>query len=248
MQAREILDGMDKTIEGLKAKDSAAFESAGKLLGVMSKFDVQEASHEESKKSLDNMKQAIDGKDFEKLSAAVKTLQGQIAAKFEAARKYDSEKEKLARLFGTDKSAAERVESWGKKESEKPKETEKLKGLPDHAKDTISKLEQTAQIGKSVANKDPGAERKLFNMAKDAIRHLRGQTGMPPLDALLDKVEIAIDKEDADAVRDGMFSYKGVKNFMHVYLRELKQRGEKDDTYFGNVDDALQEFERLGQI
>jgi hypothetical protein len=71
---------------------------------------------------------------------------------------------------------------------------------------------------------------------------------MKPLDDLLDKVEIAIDKEDANAVMEGIFSFNGVKNFMHLYLRELKAHGEKDDSYFGNVDEALKEFERLGQI
>jgi hypothetical protein len=146
------------------------------------------------------------------------------------------------------------VKQYGKtsdksqEKEEKPIEKEKGSKLNEHAQESVKLFEDVARTGAGVAD-DPTASKKFINQAKSLIQHLKsGKIGIVEVDDLLKKAETDTDKEDVDSLREHLFAFNGIKNFLHQYLRELKKRGEKQDDYFGDVDSALEEFNRLGQI
>ena len=54
--------------------------------------------------------------------------------------------------------------------------------------------------------------------------------------------------EKDEDVKQALFSYNGVKNLLHNWLRALDKEGVAKDKHFGNVKSGLAEFDRLGQI
>lgn len=148
-----------------------------------------------------------------------------------------------------DTDMKEFVKSNGKP-SGKPTEKEESVGgkLKPHAQESVKLFEDTAKSGAEVAT-NPAASKKFLNQAKSLIQHLKSsKIGIDVVDDLLKKAETDIDKEDVDGLQEHLFAFNGIKNFLHNYLRELKKRGVKEDDYFGDVNTAFEEFNKLGQI
>jgi len=64
----------------------------------------------------------------------------------------------------------------------------------------------------------------------------------------LENLERAVVVEKDEDVKQALFSYNGVKNLLHNWLRALDKEGVAKDKHFGNVKSGLAEFDRLGQI
>ncbi len=121
-------------------------------------------------------------------------------------------------------------------------------GLKPHAQESVSSFSETKRGLRDFLG-DQMQEKKFINRAKLLIDHLKSsEIDIDEVEKLLTKAEADIEKEDTDSLINHLFAFDGVENFIHNYLRELKRRGEKDDPYFGDVNQALEEFNKLGQI
>jgi hypothetical protein len=164
------------------------------------------------------------------------------------------QRERTQSFYGFGDTAKKQLKELAGGEAEKPekkKPAEEQRGLKQHAKDSVDKFEQAAKGLKKISEgvSSEKDEEAFVDSAASLVKHLEGtDLGKGPMKEMLQSANRAIAGYDAKKLGEILFSFKGVKNFMHMYLRELKERKHKDDDYFGNVDDALAEFEKLGQI
>ena len=249
--AREIMDFLDKVNEGVGKGDKKVVETAKALMRKLDyfRFAVQFIPDEAEAQ----MNKAIESGDVAAMAKPLKGIVDDLAGKFN--HEYEGTREKIRGMFGSDGSSEKRLKAMsvqsGEKESEKgekPKEEAKPKKLTEHAQETVSNFEETAKAA-AEALSNPMAEKRFMSRAKALVQHLQtSDIGIDVVSKILDKAEADIANEDMASLQQHLFAFDGVKNFLHNYLRELKKRGEKHDKYFGDVDTALEEFNRLGQI
>lgn len=240
--AREILDGMDEVIRGLESRDEGVFKKAKVLVDIMEKFssfviDAYNDKTDEFEYTWDDIREAADSKDYDKLKKAIKTTQTQIVKR---ANSDGFQKEKFESLFGKDRGAKDRINGWTKGGVKGTGGRE----LRTDGKVTIGYLESAAKALSS------GREKELRKAAERLLEHLKKH-----IDSLDDKTKGAIKALDKGLLEgsDGeieplLFGFDGLKNALHNRLRDMKRRSKKDDDYFGDVGTAFEEFERLGQI
>jgi len=235
---KDILDSLEGTMAAIKSGDKkAAFDGADKVLERLYMFRMTAIDSMEALESAqDKAKTAKEDGDLDALRRAMgivlKDMQKAMSPE------YDYAKKRVQGLFGSREEAQKRVEKLaGEPDGKSSKEGMSLAG-----QSTVDALEVAARA----SLKDFGG-RSMIQSAEELIRQLRGLE-IEGLKQALENLERAVVVEKDEDVKQALFSYNGVKNLLHNWLRALDKEGVAKDKHFGNVKSGLAEFDRLGQI
>lgn len=245
--AREMLNLAEGLKKDIDEGNNDAFSKAEDLAKKVDSFSYYVINdYDKNKKA---MEQIVAAKKSNNIGALVEPLNSILDQWIEKGTKGSFGKDKFDVLFGSSDEAMKRIGGVrGGKDKTKKKDKNEFQGLKPQAQESIGMFEDVAKAGADVVG-NPSAEKRFTNRAKGLIDHLKTQKiKIDKVEKLLSRAESDIERNDVASLQEHLFAFDGIKNLMHNYLRDLKKKGKKDDPYFGDVNIALEEFNRLGQI
>lgn len=132
------------------------------------------------------------------------------------------------------------------------------------ARELIELLEKAAKEFNQMRKTGKESSR-IWEYAKAIVNifssHMRGILGLYKendylgLSEVKDQLEKLETKNDLKGLEDLLFGFKGIKNSEHQLLRQMVKESDKKDSmrdsekkFYGDIEAALKEFERLGNI
>jgi hypothetical protein len=126
--------------------------------------------------------------------------------------------------------------------TEKPEQAYKPKAISPRANTIVYYLQQSAK--KTLREDNSAFEDADYLLRAVKSLNLKDEA----VEKAIEKVDSAIKSYKNDYLMLTLFDFNGLKNVLHNYLRRAKKEGKVDDEYFGDVDEALKEFSKLGDI
>ena len=157
--------------------------------------------------------------------------------------KKESEGSFHGRYFGDKDAVKKAFDSVGGEGNKQPESPEELQSkIKPKAQNTIKLFEDVANDYSN--NRYNG----IIQKSKSLSEHLWDNADSLGVDKnVLSKLDVAIQDDDSDKVVQMLYSFDGIKNKIHNRLRQ-NVKDKKEDEWFGDSQQALDEFNRLSQI